>query len=181
MALTQSHSDADTPFSPLAHLLHDFNSYLTRPGGHHHNLGSMPWQPRFDLQETSKKYELHGELPGLRKSDVKVEFTDPRSLIIKGRVEKSYETPPADSELTKTAESKDTDPTKPTAGSAANGSQGDQPKVWLSERSVGEFSRGFTFSLPVKHEFTTATFKDGILTVVVPKGEDYSSYSVPVN
>jgi HSP20 family protein len=44
-----------------------------------------------------------------------------------------------------------------------------QHKYWVTERSVGEFYRSFTFPGRVDQDGVKANLKDGILTVVVPK------------
>lgn len=47
-------------------------------------------------------------------------------------------------------------------------------RYWVSERSIGEFSRSFAFPSRVDQENVKASLKDGILSIVVPKA------SVPV-
>jgi len=44
-----------------------------------------------------------------------------------------------------------------------------QHKYWVTERSIGEFHRSFTFPGRVDQDGVKASLKDGILTVVVPK------------
>lgn len=44
-----------------------------------------------------------------------------------------------------------------------------KPNYWVSERSVGEFHRTFTFPSRVDNEGVKAKLKDGILSVTVPK------------
>jgi HSP20 family protein len=44
-----------------------------------------------------------------------------------------------------------------------------ESKYWVSERSVGEFHRTFTFPGKVDQDAVTASLKNGILSVVVPK------------
>ena len=44
-----------------------------------------------------------------------------------------------------------------------------EAKYWVSERSVGEFHRSFTFPGHVDHNAVRASLKDGILNVEVPK------------
>ena len=55
-------------------------------------------------------------------------------------------------------------PTAETKKVAESGS-----KYWVSERSVGEFERRFSFPGRVELEKVKASLKDGILSVVVPK------------
>lgn len=44
--------------------------------------------PRFDVRERNTAFELQGELPGLRQEDVTIEFSDPHTLVIRGKVER---------------------------------------------------------------------------------------------
>ncbi|KAF7552767.1 hypothetical protein G7Z17_g4096 [Cylindrodendrum hubeiense] len=53
-------------------------------------------------------------------------------------------------------------------------------KWWLTERTVGEFSRSFNFATRVEHEAVTASFKDGILSIVVPKSEKHESRPISI-
>ena len=47
--------------------------------------------------------------------------------------------------------------------------EGPKYRYWVSERSVGEFHRSFTFPGKVDQEAVKASLKNGILSVVVPK------------
>lgn len=51
--------------------------------------------------------------------------------------------------------------------------QQQQPKhhYWVSERSVGEFHRSFSFPTRVDHENVKASLKNGILSIIVPKSQ----------
>ncbi|KAG6254281.1 hypothetical protein E4U24_007620 [Claviceps purpurea] len=95
-------NEDSTSFTPLFRLLDDFDNYSRQSGSSQQQYGSKQagagfWQPKFDVRETSDNYELHGELPGINKDNVHIEFTDPQSLVIRGRAERSYTsgTPPA--------------------------------------------------------------------------------------
>ncbi|KAG6155825.1 hypothetical protein E4U47_006100 [Claviceps purpurea] len=97
-------NEDSTSFTPLFRLLDDFDNYSRQSGSSQQQqqygskqAGAGFWQPKFDVRETSDNYELHGELPGINKDNVHIEFTDPQSLVIRGRAERSYTsgTPPA--------------------------------------------------------------------------------------
>ncbi|KAI1639906.1 HSP20-like chaperone [Biscogniauxia mediterranea] len=171
--------------------------------------------PKFDLKETESNYELHGELPGIDKKDVQIEFTDPQTIVVRGRVERSYTsgTPPAEMSGALTEggddtvvvnreddqhEAKSHQPTvedEKEAGKAAGETtvekkqqqqQQQQPakpqaKYWVSERSVGEFSRSFAFPTRVEHDGVTANLNNGILTVIVPKAKKLESRRIAIN
>jgi len=63
----------DPSFSSLFRLLDDFES-VTR-GAHGQRGGRhVTFNPRFDVRETEAAYELHGELPGVERKDVQIEF-----------------------------------------------------------------------------------------------------------
>lgn len=53
--------------------------------------GDHPWNPRFHVRETEDAYLLHGELPGLNKDHVTVEFPEPQKLVIRSRVERQQD------------------------------------------------------------------------------------------
>ncbi|EFY86409.1 hypothetical protein J3459_017113 [Metarhizium acridum] len=203
--------DDSHSFTPLFRLLNDFDKY-SRQGtssGDSKRGGDALWQPAFDVRETGDSYELHGELPGLTKENVHIEFAEPQTLIVRGRSERSYTsgTPPSraleqSNHKGAIAEGSGTSQHKATVEDADQGSkQGKQPaqqgetavqksnekdsehgvKYWLSERSIGEFSRTFNFPTPVDQDAVTASFKDGILSVVVPKAKKQSSRRIAIN
>lgn len=49
------------------------------------------------------------------------------------------------------------------------------------ERSYGQFQRTFTLGVPVKADEIKADFKDGLLTVTVPKAEGRKPQKIAVN
>ncbi|KAL1965606.1 hypothetical protein VTN77DRAFT_5283 [Rasamsonia byssochlamydoides] len=84
-------------FSSLFRLLDDYDVHRsTRPSAsHHHNnnkhrLTPRSFAPKFDVREANDSYLLDGELPGVQQKDVEIEFTDPYTLVIKGRSEYEY-------------------------------------------------------------------------------------------
>lgn len=48
------------------------------------------------------------------------------------------------------------------------------------ERSYGSFRRSFTLDIPVKREEINATFKNGLLTVTVPKAENRPTQKIAI-
>ncbi|SPJ90989.1 probable heat shock protein 30 [Fusarium torulosum] len=194
--------NSDTSFTPLFRLLDDFDSYSRQDQGQNgtRRSGLSHWQPKFDIRETGEAFELHGELPGMSKENVQIEFTEPQTMQIRGKTERTYTagTPPAafiegnkehknshhatvedekeaathetSTEVTKHEEQSKEAEKKPT----------DQSKYWLTERTVGEFSRSFNFPTNVDQENVTAKFKDGILSIVVPKAKKHESRRITV-
>jgi len=163
------------------------------------------FQPRFDVKEVADAYELHGELPGIDQKDIEIEFTDPQTLTIRGRVERSYTsgTPPSNLvEGTKSsgaiteggeqqnnshkATVEDENAANQTNTSVANREQKpqqqqEQAKFWVSERSVGEFARSFSFPTRVDQDAVKASMKNGILTIVVPKAKKQESRKIQIS
>ena len=204
--------NADTSFTPLFRLLDDFDNYSRQSGGQPQGRRcALPtWQPKFDIRETADNYELHGELAGMSKDNVHVEFTDPQTMLIRGKVERNYSsgTPPAgqiedaavSGTITEGRERKNSHqatvededkavntPTESTSDAVAEQQKAeeqkpaDKAKYWLTERSIGEFSRSFNFPGRVDQDAVSATFTDGILSVVVPKAKRHESRRIAVN
>jgi hypothetical protein len=91
-----SHSDF---FTALRSTDYDFiaalrflDDYVRRSAGSHshgHFSSSdeeahRQFVPRFDLEEHGDRYEIYGELPGVRKENVNVEANDDRNIVISG-------------------------------------------------------------------------------------------------
>ena len=161
------------------------------------------FSPKFDVKELPDAYELHGELPGIEQKDVEIEFTDSQTLTIRGRVERSYTsgTPPSnlvegikssgsiteggeqttshkatvedENEANKTSTSVATQEQKP--------EQQEQAKFWVSERSVGEFARSFSFPTRVDQDAVKASMKNGILSILVPKAKKHESRKIQIS
>jgi len=55
-----------------------------------------------------------------------------------------------------------------------------QHKYWVTERTVGEFHRAFTFPGRVDQDGVKASLKNGILTVVVPKAVTKESRKITI-
>jgi HSP20 family molecular chaperone IbpA len=89
----------DTSFTPLFRLLDDFDNYRTEvqsPNGNggrkgHRGIGARTFNPKFDVRETEDTYELHGELPGVDRENISIEFTEPQTIVIRGHVERTYQ------------------------------------------------------------------------------------------
>jgi len=223
------------------------------------------FKPRFDVLETQTAYELQGELPGIERENLVIEFADPQTLVVRGRVERGNKpetqteepTTPAKAETqaeaaeaaeatTTTTETEndaqitsddnddavsttsskgssqgwhhatvEDDPEEPatprsatpveaeaetsekaegkkpaapvvpaTQKSEAPAAQAQAPKnnekLWLYERSVGEFTRAFTFAARVEHEGVTASLENGVLRVTVPKAKAHQPRRIVV-
>jgi HSP20 family molecular chaperone IbpA len=170
-------------FTSLFRLLDDYDVHRSGRGGHP-SSNTRAFRPKFDVRELKDTYELHGELPGVDQKDVNIEFVDPHTMVIAGRVERSVSrgTPPASiahepskgqpkSSHKATVEDEGAESAVRRSG-AANSSgtaPAEEPEYWVTERSIGEFHRSFTFPSKVDQDAVKANLKNGILNVVVPK------------
>ncbi|KHN95367.1 heat shock protein 30 [Metarhizium album ARSEF 1941] len=211
----------DRSFTPLFRLLDDYDTYSRQQNPKSNRQGlTRQWQPKFDVRETADAYELHGELPGVDKDHVKIEFSESQTLLIRGTAKRSCTagTPPSrqvedtvmsgglpdaeehknarkatvedeeDEEWSNASQSRPGTPTTTTATAEVGKKPGaerekvaDKAKYWLTERSVGEFSRSFNFPNRVDQDGVTASFKDGILSIVVPKAKKHESRRIAIN
>jgi len=53
-------------------------------------------------------------------------------------------------------------------------------KYWVSERSVGEFSRSFSFPVRVDQDQVTASMKNGVLSILVPKAKKHEAKKINI-
>ncbi|KFA68091.1 hypothetical protein S40285_02579 [Stachybotrys chlorohalonatus IBT 40285] len=83
-------------FNPLASLLSELQQprpqYCQRPRETQHKrpayrMSVRPWEPRFEARETEDSYVIYGELPGLSKEHITVEFPEDRKLVVGAKVE----------------------------------------------------------------------------------------------
>lgn len=149
-------------FSSLFRLLDEYTDHVARRIGPDGGVTGRlrTFAPRFDVRETDDAYHLDGELPGIDQKDIKIEFTDPHTLVITGRTERTYDTGEgAGAGAGEGTETKAVEQAQPT----------DRHRYWVSERSIGEFSRTFTFPGAVDQDNVKASLKNGVLSITVPK------------
>lgn len=153
--------------------------------------GMGGFQPRFDVKETKEAYELQGELPGVEQKDINIEWQGPDTITISGRSEHRNErgAPPKGFVEGENAEEKSHQPTvEDEAEAEAESSKKEETAVtttaskdvqkkpedgryWITERSVGEYHRSFSFPAPVDHDNVKASLKNGVLSIIVPKAK----------
>ncbi|KAL8723143.1 MAG: hypothetical protein Q9225_000484 [Loekoesia sp. 1 TL-2023] len=187
---------------PLFRLLDDYSSQY--PSGTSTSSSVRAFHPKFDVREHKESYELQGELPGIDQKDVHIEFADPHTLVIKGRVEREYSSDGSQAargritgevtdntknntshKATVEDEGAETSTPQGKGGEVTKSSEGGEVqkggfKYWVSERSVGEFHRAFSFPSRVDQDGVKANLKNGILSVVVPKAASHQAKRIPV-
>jgi HSP20 family molecular chaperone IbpA len=65
-------------------------------------------------------------------------------------------------------------------GNAVKKAEEPKEKLWVSERSVGEFSRSFTFPVRVEQDAVKASMRNGVLSVVVPKAKKVAGRKINI-
>lgn len=152
------------------------------------------FSPKFDVKEHKDAYHLHGEFPGVCQEDINIEWSDGNTLTVSGRTEhhaesgqrlqaieagdnKEYQKPTIEEE----GQAEETEQLvavmsdKQVAQHNAN-----EPKYWVSERSVGEFHRSFSFPSRIDQDAVKASLKNGVLSIVVPKAQTVKSRKVNI-
>jgi len=56
-----------------------------------------------------------------------------------------------------------------------------EEKYWVSERSVGQFSRSFSFPATIDQDNVKASMKNGILSILVPKAKKHESRKITIS
>ncbi|KAI1004082.1 hypothetical protein K3495_g4125 [Podosphaera aphanis] len=176
-----------SPLPPIFRLLDEFDQYSRNSESPIHSQ-MKSFTPKFDVKEEKDSYELHGELPGIDQKNIEIEFTDASTITIKGHVERKYtegnsplnviegskinqdstksHTP--SSNYTESEKNLQSHNSKPES-EEIEAKRAPEERFWVMERSVGEFSRSFSFPTPVDQESVRASMKNGILSVVIPK------------
>lgn len=204
----RSYFAPESSFTPLFRLLDDYDNYSrevsTQQGqGQQRQTSrrapSLPaFTPKFDVKELEGSYELHGELPGIEKNNINIEFTDDSTIVISGKVERHYTsgTPPSEDgsvqmsgaiteggekehsnshkatvedEEAETATQQSTTSTEVTKANKQQEVSKPAERFWVSERSVGSFHRTFSFPSRIDQEQVTANLSNGVLSITVPK------------
>ena len=183
-------------FSPIFRFFDEYDRQAFQ--GMNRQLNQVrSFTPKFDVKETTEGYELHGELPGVEQKDINIEWTDSNTLTISGRhehvreegsrpqaLENSESHAQKKVEHQPTVEDAPAQTDKETEFHVATESDQSatieqqrqqqeatrQQKYWVSERTVGEFHRSFSFPARVEQDAVKASLKNGILSIVIPRG-----------
>ena len=112
-------------------------------------FAELPWMPSLEMTERDHMLFIKLDLPGLKKEEVNVSFTD-EGLVVEG--ERTHET-----------ESK-------------------KNEWFTTERTYGHFYRLVPLPDGVNYKEVKATFKNGVLEIMVPipAAEVRAPYKVPV-
>lgn len=115
--------------------------------------------PKVDVKQTKNAYILEMDLPGLTENDLDIDLKD---------------------NVLKIASVKNQEEEKPTQteDSAAEKDE----TVWIiNERKSAEFDRRFTLPRDIDAEKITASFKNGVLCVNIPRKEEESPKKIQIS
>ena len=194
------------PFKSLFKMLDEFENYSREQApagaGERSKRASAVrmFNPKFDVRETEEGYELHGDLPGIERDRISIQFTDPQTLVVSGRVERSYTsgTPTGDhldhASRRATVEHAPEEGDQVSGRRAAESGSDEAPKsdegteeqlpaqkYWLSERSIGDFSRTFSFPARVDQDGVQAGLNNGLLSIKVPKAKKQEARRITID
>ncbi|KAI7898351.1 HSP20-like chaperone [Cokeromyces recurvatus] len=130
--------------------------------------------PATDMIETPEHYELHAELPGYDKSNIKIELADNHTLVLSGSIKKQLESksvePDTDTDIENQSDKEKKQlATTQTRDNQVNIFNEEGRQWWVKERISGSFTRSFSFPSPIKADNIKASYENGILKVIVPK------------
>ena len=106
------------------------------------------WMPLTDIYEDKDNYKIKADLPGIKKSDVKISYSDGELSISGERVQE--------------LETKDA-------------------KCHRVERTFGRYYRSFNLPKEIKEDKIKAEFKDGQLTVTIPKADEVKPKEIEIS
>lgn len=128
-----------------------FNNSMDDVFGLNYRNGGVP---KVDVKETDGTYELEMELPGKNEADVDIELNKSTLTIASKKVEDAKE--------------------------KADKNDKNAVKYLVRERRVLSFSRSFSLPEDVDGENIKATFKNGILTVSMPRKQPSSPKRIAI-
>lgn len=117
------------------------NTFLESPFASQSYKGMLTLIPAIELKQTSKEYKVKVQLPGVNKEDINIDLTDD-SLTISAETKQEK------------SENKETEA---------------HEKIHTCEFRYGKYARTIHFANPIKTDGSSAEYKDGILSIVIPK------------
>ena len=105
------------------------------------------WTPLTDISEDNENFYLKADLPGIKKEDVKISYTDD-TISISGERSQEKETK--------------------------------EKKFHRIERSYGKYYRSFNVPTEIKEDKIKAEFKDGHLTITIPKADEVKPKEIDI-
>jgi HSP20 family molecular chaperone IbpA len=149
--------------------------------------------PTTDMVETKNSFELHAEVPGFDKNDIKVEVPNSHTVVLKGKVDKEHKAePPSSPSPSDTAAASEDSATEKTDNQQVTTTTANKDKqvsntandgrqCWVQERVSGSFFRSFQLPITVDPETIKASYNNGVLKVVISKVEGKGSTQINID
>lgn len=135
---------------PLTSMREEFDNLLTRFGDWEHGWFAGATVPSVDLSETDSSLEARLDLPGIKASEIDIQVTDNVLTVSGERSEEKEE------------------------------KKGNGRSFHRVERRMGSFSRSIMLPCAVDRDKVEATYKDGVLTITLPKTEEAKAHKVKI-
>jgi HSP20 family protein len=119
------------------------------------------WMPPFDVSETDDEMIVRLEVPGMDKKDININLSHGTLTVTGEKKQEKEET------LTVTGEKKQEKEEKET--------------YHCTERCYGTFSRSISLPFEVDGDKVDASFKDGVLKIVLPRSEAVKPKKIEVH
>ena len=135
--------DPELSFDSIHQELNNFlrDTFMESVFSHPLNLKKIStWRPAVELKQDAKEYKVKVQLPGVNKEDIHVD------------IENDY--------MTVSAEIKEEKKDK---------KENENEKVHTSEFRYGKYIRTISFDNPIKSDESTAEYKNGVLSIILPK------------
>ncbi|MBR4375264.1 MAG: Hsp20/alpha crystallin family protein [Treponema sp.] len=146
-----------------------FNDWLNND---YYGDTSRVFVPNVDVTETKDSYVLEMDLPGRAEKDVAIELND-RVLTIASAEDKKSETKEnAENQAEKNQAEKN---------EAEQNEEAEKPQFLLRERCRSSFSRSFTLPKDIDETGVGASFKNGVLTITIPRKAEAQPRRITIN
>jgi len=119
-----------------------FGQFLSGQGGQREAGNRTSWAPSVDVSESDREWCIEAELPGVNKDQIEVHVQN-HQLIVRAEMRDQQEQQP----------------------------EGDQRRYHYRERRYGFFQRAFPLPENITEDDISCEFRNGVLTVHVPKRE----------
>jgi HSP20 family protein len=126
--------------------------------------GTLVWTPTVDISENDKEWTIEAELPGVREEDVEVRVQN-HHLVLRAEMRQEEEQPQNGQAQGGQAQGGQAQ------GGQAQGEQAQARQYLYRERRYGYFQRVFPLPENVDEEQIRCEFRNGVLTVHIPKTE----------
>jgi HSP20 family protein len=135
---------------PLTSMREEFDHMMSRFGDWERGWFGSAAVPAVDLSETDNALEARVDLPGFKSSEIDIQVTDNILTVSGQRTEEKEE------------------------------KKGNGKAFHRIERKMGTFSRSIVLPCAVNRDKVDASYKDGVLSITLPKSEDAKAHKVKI-